>query len=114
MSHLNENPAVMLMKDFCKHHNSRNLEGLLSLFCREHQVHIFGTGVDEERNGLEAIKEQVIRDWEQSEKSVLIAPDKFYFSENPVSWAAGDFTAEVTVKGQTMTVPHLRASFSVI
>lgn len=109
-----ENPAIMLMKNFCKAYNDRNLESVLSLFCKEHEVHCFGTGIDEDRHGLKEMEKQVIRDWEQSEQSSIIPPKEFYCCEDPICWAAGDFKAEITVSGKSILVPHLRVSIYAI
>lgn len=109
-----ENPAVTLFKKFCEHYNNRNLEGLLSLFCRDHETLSIGTGVDEWLSGLDGIKKQVLRDWSQSEKSRIIPASTFHFSETPTCWTAADCGAEVTIQGQTLSLSHLRGSLVAI
>jgi len=109
-----DHPAVHLIKEFCRTYNERDLEGLLALFCKNHPVHAYGTGIDEDRHSLQELKEQVLRDWEQSELSQLFPPKEFFYCKDPVSWAAGTFSAKVTTSGQTLEIPNLRGSISVI
>ncbi len=111
---IKEHPAVHLIKEFCRTYSERDLEGLLALFCKNHPVHLYGTGIDEDRRSLQEIKEQVLRDWEQSENAQLFPPKDLVYCEDPVSWAAGNFSAKVIASGQTLEIPNLRGSISII
>jgi hypothetical protein len=110
----NTHPAVHLLKKFCLFYNERNLENLLDLFTKKHKPFMWGTGVDERLTTLDEIKNQILRDWSQSDISQIeFTANSFIHSDFP-SWASGAFSATIIIKGDVYRYPHLRGSIYAI
>ncbi len=99
--------SMRIMLKFCETYTDRDLDGFLSLFTK--RATMFGTGVDEYREGLKEIEEQVKRDWSQSEKGELQLTSFFGPVDNS-NWAAGEFTAHIQINGSVYKFEHLRGT----
>ncbi|MBY0281542.1 MAG: nuclear transport factor 2 family protein [Alphaproteobacteria bacterium] len=110
----NTHPTVHLLQKFCLFYNERNLESLLDLFSKTHKPFIWGTGVDEHLTTLDEIKNQILRDWSQSEISQIeFTANSFIHSDFP-NWASGAFSAMIVIQGNIYKHPHLRGSIYAI
>ena len=104
-------PAEMLFKKFCEHYSARRLEDALRL-CANNMT-LWGTGLDEYRVGIEAIEEQLRRDWSQSTRSTM---DLVAFIPTPhsTSWVAGVCNAHLTIENQDYSFDNLRVTIATV
>ena len=102
-----ESPAEQLLRQFCEGHKKRDLPFLLSLFTRNSNM--WGSGLDEYREGIKEIEMQILRDWSQSEHAE-IEIIKFVPVPQNALWAAAFCNAHVTIEGKRHTFEHLRGT----
>lgn len=110
----NDHPAFLLLQDFCHFYTERNLTKILNLFSTHQKIFILGTGIDETRFDINGLKEQLERDWSQSESGTLtLDPNVVTSSINASSlkaWAYGICTAEIIINAQKHRFTPLRGS----
>lgn len=110
----NDHPAFLLLQDFCHFYSERNMAKILNLFSTDQKIFILGTGIDETRLDINSLKEQLERDWSQSESGTLTLDPNVVTSSIDASsqkaWAYGVCTAEVTINGQKHRFTPLRGS----
>ena len=80
---------------FVQNYNERNLEATLSMFRETPPAVTFGTGADEKRRGLKEIKEQLIRDWSQSDSDSLAVLHIDHEQNGDSGWLAVEFKVSV-------------------
>ena len=83
----------------------RDLQGFLQCFASDADVVLYGTGADEKRIGLEQIRNQVERDWAQSESAAISYNWTSISGAGSVTWAAVDATFKLRADGQNMILP---------
>lgn len=105
-----EKPAEQLFKQFCEGYKTRDLSFVLSLFTKNSTM--WGSGLDEYREGREDIEKQLKRDWAQSEKSEIEMVE-YIPSSTDASWIAARCNAHITIDGQRHTFEHLRGTLCV-
>lgn len=88
----------------------RDLQGFLDCFAPDDDVVIYGTGADEKCVGIERIRTQVRRDWEQSESTAMSFSWMPISAAAGVAWAAADGAIEFSTNGQDASIP-VRATF---
>ena len=86
--------------------STRDVDGAIALFASDPDVFLLGTGVDEARTGLDAIREQVMRDLTQSDSLSWILAPQSVSASGSVAWTSGDVIIRVTLGGQTLDIPH--------
>lgn len=91
-------------------YTKRDLDATLGAFAGDSDVMLYGTGADERRVGIEQIREQVTRDWAQSESSTLVFDRMTVSAAGTVAWAAVDGAFNVRAGGNDMSLPA-RVSF---
>ena len=100
-----EAEVISVLKRFARAYEERNLNDVIELFAPDPDVMIIGTGADEKRIGLDEIKAQVERDWDQSDAS------SFRFDWASVSKVgsavvvAADATIQGKVSGKEFELP---------
>ena len=104
-------PVETLFKQFCEHYTARCLDEVLRL-CSKNMT-LWGTGLDEYRVGIQAIEEQLYRDWSQSTRSTM---DWVSFIPTPHSafWVAGLCNAHLTIEDQDYSFDNLRVTIATI
>lgn len=99
--------ASQLMKAFCEQYAKRDMHAMLNLFTKD--CHIWGTALDEHRTGHIQLKEQMARDWQQSDEGKLEM-----ISTIPVPidapFAAGIFKAHIRIQDQMHVFENLRGT----
>jgi class 3 adenylate cyclase/ketosteroid isomerase-like protein len=85
---------------------SRDPERAVALFADDPDVFLQGTGMDESRTGLRAIREQIERDLSQSDALSWTMLRQSISSAGSVAWTAGDVLIRVTMGGKTLDIPH--------
>jgi len=88
----------------------RDLQGFLDCFAPDDDVVVYGTGADEKCIGIERIRTQVRRDWEQSESAVMSFSWMPISAAGGVAWAAADGAIEFRANGQDASIP-VRVTF---
>jgi ketosteroid isomerase-like protein len=91
---------------FVQNYNERNLEATLSMFRDCPPAVTFGTGLDEKRRGLAEIREQLIRDWSQSDSSRLAIIHIDHEQDGCFGWLAAELNVSVTSDHE---IQHLAA-----
>ncbi len=110
MKQKNTHPAIEVLENYIEAYNERDLDRIMDLFCTQHKVHLFGTGVDENREGRDGFKEQLLRDWEQSESNILTQTSPYIASDRPACWATAVYRATYVIGGETHILDNLRGS----
>ncbi len=100
-------PAETLFKQYCEHYTARRLNEILQL-CSKNMT-LWGTGIDEYRVGIEAMKAQLHRDWSQSTRATLDLIS-FIPTPNHAIWAAGLCKTHLTIDGQDYVFDNLRGT----
>jgi uncharacterized protein (TIGR02246 family) len=85
---------------------SQDVEAVLSLFADDPDVFLQGTGADEARTGLAAIRAQLERDFAQADAWSWTLSRQSVSSAGSVAWTAGDLVIRVSMGGRTMDIPH--------
>ena len=83
----------------------RDMGSLSALIAPDPDVTFFGTGADEERVGLSEIKEQIQRDWAQSESASIDWTRLSVSAQGNVAWVAAHVTLKAKANGREMTFP---------
>ena len=99
-------PEHMLMQ-FCGGYKKRDLPSLLCLFTKK--ATLWGTGIDEYREGLYQIEEQILRDWQQSD-SGEIRVVSFASTPQNALWTAAMCETMIVVAGKTYYFEDLRGT----
>jgi ketosteroid isomerase-like protein len=81
----------------------RDMDSLSALIASDPDVTFFGTGADEERVGLSEIKEQIQRDWAQSESASIDWGQLSVSAHGNVAWVAAHVTLKARASGREMT-----------
>lgn len=105
-----QNIAAQLFESYCQAYNTRDLKTILNLFVED--CHLWGTAIDEERVGLEAVKSQHERDWAQSDKSEI---QVMHWIDTPYTapFIAALCKAIITIEGREHIFEHLRGTIGV-
>lgn len=100
-----EAEVLKVMNKYLEAYQTRDREGLLSLFVPDpDQVH-FGTGADEKRIGREQIRFQVERDWSQTEALAFNITWHQISTAGPVAWIAAEGLGQGEAGGQRFEFP---------
>jgi class 3 adenylate cyclase/ketosteroid isomerase-like protein len=91
-------------------YRDRDADAFVSLFAPDPDVFMQGTGQDEARTGLPAIRAQIERDIAQSE-AVSVTPRRLSVSgAGSVAWIASEMSVRVTVGGRPLDLPLFRVT----
>jgi ketosteroid isomerase-like protein len=95
------------LDDWSESYIRRDIKRLLEHIAPEPEVTMFGTGLDERRSGLNAIKLQAERDWAQTDAAAFIFGTPVIGStlNGDVAWVAADMTFRVEAGGNEMAFP---------
>lgn len=86
-------------------YQQQDMDALLACFAPDGDVVMYGTGADEKRIGLDAIRAQAQRDWDQTEAIAMAFDWMSISAAGPVAWAAMDGRFEIRAGGQAMSMP---------
>jgi len=99
------------LEGFFKAYAGRDMKGVLEHLVPDDDLTVIGTGEDEKRIGLEAVKAQIERDWEQAE-DISVELGRHSVSgggpsskEENVAWVAADCFYHARVGGQKVEMP---------
>ncbi len=88
-----------------EHYERRDLGKVMACFAQDADTALIGTGQDEMRIGPAAIKEQVKRDWAQTEAIACKLSNPAVSAAGNVAWLVSNGMFEATVGGEFMTIP---------
>jgi ketosteroid isomerase-like protein len=100
-----EAAVLAALKKWLETYASRDLEALMGLFKPDPKTIVIGTGADEKRVGLNEIRSQFERDYDQCE---AISTELGWYSistSDSVAWIAGEITFKVKASGQEIGLP---------
>ena len=86
-------------------YRQRDLEQLVACFAPDADTVMYGTGVDEKRMGLDEIRAQAQRDWDQTDEIAMAFDWTSISAAGPVAWAAVDGGFKIRAGGQKFTMP---------
>lgn len=104
-----EAAVLATLEEFKQAYEQRDSGRLVALFAPDPDVVLLGTGADEKRVGLAAIRAQAERDWAQSEAFTVDWTWTSVSAAGSVAWVTLDAIGHVTAGGQAMDLP-LRVS----
>lgn len=105
-----DKPAELIFRQFCLGYKNRDLDYVLGLFTED--THMWGSGVDEHRVGLKQVEEQLIRDWQQAERSEIEVVA--FIPTLPTDlWAAALCRAKITIAGTEHVFEQLRGTLMI-
>ncbi|MBX7258918.1 MAG: nuclear transport factor 2 family protein [Candidatus Hydrogenedentes bacterium] len=86
---------------FAAIYEQRDVESLLAMLIPDPDVTVLGSGPDERRIGLTQVREQVERDWQQSDAASVEYGWMQISACGSVAWVASDVTFSATIDGET-------------
>lgn len=84
--------------------SKKNVDGGVALFADDPDVYLVGTGADEVRVGISAIREQIARDLEQSDSVAWSFGPQNISAAGSVAWTSGQVSIRVSMAGETHEV----------
>lgn len=94
-----EATVIGTLSDFMQVWESRDVDEILSYFAPSSTLSLYGTGADEKRVGLDGIREQLERDFAQSESLACTLEWNLVGISGNVAWVASDVTVYFKVPG---------------
>lgn len=92
------------LNQFAAAYAQRDLAAVLGLFAPDQELVAIGTGADEKRVGMDAIREQFERDWSQSDAATMEFGWVSISASGSVAWLAADMTSTGIVSDQEVSV----------
>jgi len=86
-------------------YKQRDLDKLAACFAPDADTVMYGTGFDEKRIGLDGIRAQARRDWDQTDEISMAFDWTSISAAGPVAWAAVDGGFKIRAGGQEFTMP---------
>lgn len=80
--------------------SNRDVEGGVALFAEDQDVFLMGTGADEARLGISAIREQIARDLGQADSVRWTFGPQSISAAGPVAWTSGEVSVRMSMAGQ--------------
>jgi len=84
----------------------RDVEEAMAMFADDPDVFLYGTGVDEARQGRAEVRAQIERDLSQSDAWSWTLGRQSISSAGAVAWTAGEVVIRVVMGDRTLDVPH--------
>jgi class 3 adenylate cyclase len=85
--------------------SSGDADGAVALFANDPEVFLLGTGADESRRGIAAIREQIMRDLGQADSLSWAFGPQEISAAGSVAWTSGDVSIRVCMGGHTHEMP---------
>lgn len=97
-----EKEVMTTLKAFADAWVHRDLDAVLALFGPDPDVVMLGSGTDERRLGRTELREELLRDWAQSEAVSFELGWHLVSAAGVVAWVTADLTVHTTSGGTTM------------
>src|SRR5450759_4805533 len=108
-----ETGVIAVLNKFIKTYEQRDMEGVLSFLVPDTDMVVIGTGADEKRIGLDEIKIQLERDWEQSDVTSIEILRYMVSAAGKVAWITADIVFHARISGQKTEMPSRLTAVSV-
>lgn len=95
-----QHPVAARLKNLCRLWCDRDLEAYLSFLSTSRETVMYGTGKDEKRIGREAIRQQCLRDWAQSDSASIEFTWMNSEGTDGLAWTASDVLIQASIQGQ--------------
>lgn len=82
-----------------------DVDGGVALFANDPDVFLLGTGADEVRLGISAIRDQIARDLGQADSVAWTFGVQSISAAGSVAWTSGDVSVRVSMGGETHEMP---------
>lgn len=96
-----EKEVKEVLDEMIQAYESRDIHQVMNCFFNDSDLVMYGTGKDEKRIGVDQVKAQVNRDWEQSESTRLSYDWVSVSASGNVAWIAADVKFKVKAGGET-------------
>jgi len=90
---------------YAERYDAKDVDGVSSLFARDSEVVLFGTGADELWVGYDQVREQFTRNFAEAETVHFEWTWRHVSGTEGSAWAATTANVHVTVGGVTRTIP---------
>jgi ketosteroid isomerase-like protein len=100
-----EKEVMVAWLKFLEAYSARDIDSILAMISSDPAAISLGTGVDERRIGLKEIKDQVIRDWTQSEAANIEITWSQVSAAGAVAWIASDGIFKAKISGKNVDFP---------
>jgi len=100
-----EKEVMVIWLKFLEAYASRDIDSLLANMSTDSSVVTLGTGSDERRVGLHAIKAQIERDWSQSEAAAVEITWSQVSAAGTVAWIASEGIFKAKIGGKKVDFP---------
>ena len=97
--------VLKVINRFTESYQKRDLDGLMSLFPADDDLMLFGTNLDEVRQGRDELKSQFERDWSQMDALAINFTWHRVSTAGSVAWVASEGRAQGKVGGQEVEFP---------
>ncbi len=100
-----EKEVMATLQTFADACASRDVDAVLGLFGPDPDVVVIGSGLDEKRLGRAELREQLLRDWAQSDAVSVEFGWHMVSASGVVAWVTADMVVHVRIAGKHMTFP---------
>lgn len=105
-----ETAILAVLHGFAAAYQGRDIDGMMAHFAPDPTLVFFGTGADEKRVGVDEIRAQIQRDFDQSERISITWGWYAITIAGRLAWVAAEAVVNAHVEGHDLSVP-LRATF---
>ena len=100
-----EKEVMAALQTFAEAWARRDTDAVLGLFGPDPDVVVIGSGRDEKRLGRAELREQLLRDWSQSEAVSVTFGWHLVSASGPVAWVAADMIVHARIAGKHVSFP---------
>jgi ketosteroid isomerase-like protein len=100
-----EQEVMATLQTFADAWASRDIDTVLSVFGPDPDVVVIGSGLDEKRLGRAELREQLLRDWAQSDAVSVEFGWYLVSASGVVAWVTADMVVQARIAGKHMTFP---------
>ncbi|MFH1453541.1 MAG: nuclear transport factor 2 family protein [Armatimonadota bacterium] len=97
-----EAEIIAVLDKFSRFYGEKDIEGLISLFAMDKELIFVGTGKDEVRMGIAGVREQIERNWFQSETLSIEFGSYLISASDTTAWVYSDVAAHAIIAGDQM------------
>jgi class 3 adenylate cyclase/ketosteroid isomerase-like protein len=97
--------VIQVFSQLAEFMSNRDVDGGVALFADDPDVFLVGTGADEVRLGISAIREQIARDLGQADSVAWTFGPQCISAAGCVAWTTGEVSIRVSMADQTHEVP---------
>ena len=100
-----EKEVMAALQTFADAWAGRDIDAVVGLFGPDPDVVVIGSGLDEKRLGRAELREQLLRDWSQSEAVSVTFGWHLVSASGPVAWVAADMIVHARIAGKHVSFP---------